>query len=221
MRYFPINLDILGKKVLVVGGGQVACRKVKNLLACGARVTVVSPSFCRELARMKKVRLVKRRYRKSDMRAACIVVSAADSRAVNSRVHQHAAGAGILVNVVDQPDLCAFTVPAVVSRGELLITISTGGGSPALARRIREMIETEVGPAFARHLKLLQEMRPRILASPLESRSRARLMRKMAGDRIHREIKQRGIRAGRRLARRMLVDAMENAGKKRSARTPL
>ena len=146
MRYLPVNLDIAGRRVLVVGGGQVATRKVKTLRACGALVTVVSPAFAPGLTRMKGITRIKRGYRKTDLRGVTLVVSAAGPQDVNRRAWEHACAAGIPINVVDQPDLCTFTVPAVLTRGDLVITISTGGGSPALSGRIREILTATIGP---------------------------------------------------------------------------
>ncbi len=210
MRYFPVNLDIDGKKALVVGGGRIAWRKVKNLVSCGARVTVVSPCFCAELTRIKGIHRVKRRYRKTDLKGTCLVVSATDSQDVNRRVSEQASAAGIPVNIVDQPALCTFTVPAVVSRGELLITISTGGGSPALARRLREKIEKEIDPFFVKHLSLLTEFRPIVQSAGLAESKRIRLLKQMAGEEVLATLRDKGIRSARSLIRRMLSEATKD-----------
>lgn len=209
MKYFPINLDINGRKVVVVGGGEVASRKVTGLVRCGALVTVVSPKFCRSLGRMKGITRIKRAYRKSDLKDALIAISATDSDKVNRRVHQHAVEAGIPVNVVDQPALCTFTVPAVISKRDLLVTISTGGGSPALSRRIRKKIEEDVSQTFADHLALMKEMRPKVLASTLTPRERKQLFTRMAGQDVHDVLEQWGIRAARRLVRSIFREAVE------------
>lgn len=209
MKYFPVNLDIAGKKVVVVGAGEVASRKVKSLTACGADVTVVSPAFCRTLSRMKGIKRLKRAYRKGDLKGAFIAISATDSDKVNQRVYQHAVDAGIPVNVVDQPALCTFTVPAVISKRDLLVTISTGGGSPALSRRIRKKIEEDVSRTFADHLALMKEMRPKVLDSPLSPRERKRLFTRMAGREVHDVLEQWGIRAARSLVKSMFLEAVE------------
>ncbi len=207
MKYFPVNLDIGDRKVLVVGGGEVALRKVRALTACGACVTVISPSFCGGLVRVKGIKRIRRPYRKADLKGMCLVVSATDSKTTNQRVWEHASSKGIPVNVVDQPDLCSFTVPAVVRKGDLLIAVSTGGGSPALAGKIRRHIEKNIDPVFAQHLKLLKEIRPKVLASALTPEKRARLLKRMAGDEIHRAIKKEGIRPAKRLLQNMLKPA--------------
>lgn len=203
MKYFPVNLNIGGRKVLVVGGGEVAFRKVMGLAACGACVTVISPSFCGGLVRVKGIKRIRRPYRKADLKGMCLVVSATDSKTTNQRVWEHASSNGIPVNVVDQPDLCTFTVPAVVRKGDLLIAVSTGGGSPALAGRIRKHIEKNIDPVFAQHLKLLKEMRPKVLASALTPEKRARLLKRMAGDEVQRVIKKKGIKPAKRLLQDM------------------
>lgn len=203
MKYFPVNLNISGRKVLVVGGGEVAFRKVMGLAACGACVTVISPSFCGGLVRVKGIKRIRRPYRNADLKGMCLVVSATDSKTTNQRVWEHASSNGIPVNVVDQPDLCTFTVPAVVRKGDLLIAVSTGGGSPALAGRIRKHIEKNIDPVFAQHLKLLKEMRPKVLASALTPEKRARLLKRMAGDEVQRVIKKKGIKPAKRLLQDM------------------
>lgn len=212
MNYYPINLDLSGRKVLVVGAGSVAQRKAKSLVECGARVTVVSPEFCPALARMSGIRRVRRGYRKTDLRGACLVISATDSEAVNRRVWEHGRAAGIPVNVVDQPELCTFTVPAVCRRGAIVIAISTGGGSPALSGRIRERIEDAIGPSFGRHLELLRLLRAEVRASALDLDQRGVLLRKMAGDDVREIIERQGVATARRRLRRMLADALAARG---------
>jgi precorrin-2 dehydrogenase/sirohydrochlorin ferrochelatase len=212
MRYFPINFDVAGRPVLVVGGGRIALRKVRSLLACGAAVTVVSPDFCAGLARLKSIRRVRRPYRKTDLRGACLVISATDSQAVNERVWAHASAAGIPVNVVDQPDRCTFTVPAVFRRGDLLITISTGGGGPALARRLRERFERDIGPEYGVHVALLKQFRARVQQAGLPAEARFRLLKDMAGDRVREVLMRHGRPAARGLLEEMLAEALARHG---------
>ena len=209
MRYFPINLDVRGRKVVVVGGGGVARRKVASLVRCGAEVTVVSPGFCRALSRMKGIRRVRRRYRKGDTKGACLVVSATDSDQVNRRVHRHAVDAGIPVNVVDRPELCTFTIPAVVGKGDLVVTVSTGGASPALSRRVREKMEEDIGRTFADHAALMKAIRPKVLSSPLSARRRKDILTRMAGEEVHGVLERRGTRAARRMMESMLEEALQ------------
>jgi len=214
VKYFPINFDVSGRGVLVIGGGQVALRKVKSLRACGAAVTVVSPAFCSGLSRMKGIRRIRRGYRKSDLRGACLVISAAGPQAVNRLAWEHASEAGIPINVVDQPELCTFTLPAVLNWGELMITVSTGGGSPALSAHIRRKLEETIGPEFGRHLALLAEMRTRVKASVLPMEARGNLLRKMAGDEVREIIRRDGVAAARTHLLAMFDEAVKGAAER-------
>lgn len=204
MRYYPVNLDIAGRTALVVGGGQVALRKARSLKACGALVTVVSPEFVRAFARLSGVTLVKRRYRSGDVRGACLVVGATNSPEVNQVIWKDAARLGVPVNIVDCPKLCTFTVPAIMTRGRLMLTISTGGASPAISRRVREELEKAVSPSLVRHLDLMAAMRPKVLASGLPERDRMKLLKAMAAPAITSMISRKGVSATLRHLRGML-----------------
>lgn len=212
MRYFPINLDICGRRVVVVGGGVVASRKVAALCDCGAAVTVVSPEFCPELAETPGLVRCARAYRSGDLAGACLVIGATDCEAVNRQVWDDARAAGVPCNIVDQPELCSFTVPAVITRGDLVITVSTGGVSPALSARLRRKFEAELGSALEAHLRLLAEMRPVVRHSPLPTRERMRLLTAMAGAPITRLIEEEGEASARERLHQMLAEALPTAG---------
>jgi precorrin-2 dehydrogenase/sirohydrochlorin ferrochelatase len=136
--HYPLFLNLTNKPVIVIGGGTVAQRKIRSLLAAGARVTVISPDIVRL---PKTVRWLRRRYRNGDLRGARLVVSATDDQAVNARVCAEAKRRKLLVNCVAPPSAGNFIVPAVARRGSLTIAISTGGVSPALAKRLRRDLE--------------------------------------------------------------------------------
>ena len=162
MAYYPIFLELKGRPCLVVGGGQVAARKVEGLLAAGARVTVVSPTLDPELAKLKAERRivhVDRQYQRVDLKAYAVVIAATDDAATNERVAADARQSGVLVNVVDEPALCDFIVPSVVRRGDVVLAISTGGLSPALARWLRQELESYLSDDFERLAQLLAEVR--------------------------------------------------------------
>ena len=135
MRLYPVFLNLKGRRVLIVGGGPGAARKAKGLLKAGARVTVVAPAFSPALP--KAVRRLRRRYSASDVRGNLLVVAATDDRALNVRIARQARSAGALVNRTDDSGDCDYHVPSVFRKGELAVAVSTGGTSPALARRIR------------------------------------------------------------------------------------
>jgi precorrin-2 dehydrogenase/sirohydrochlorin ferrochelatase len=153
-------LSLATRDVLVVGGGSVALRKVAGLLRAGAQVTVVAPRVCRGLIqRRAKLTIRRRAYRANDLKDRWLVVAATGDPDVNRKISEDASRARIFCNVVDQPELCTFQVPAVMRRGRLQIGISTEGASPALARRIRRRLEKEYGPRYAQLLEALHVLR--------------------------------------------------------------
>jgi len=150
--YYPIFLDIEGKKCVVVGGGQVALRKVRALLDHGARVEVISPDLCPGLSRMfkqGKVHAVRRDYAEGDLAGAVIVVAATNDNDLNAKVAEEARARGVLINAVDDPQHCDFIVPSHLRHGDVTIAISTGGRSPALARKIRTELEKDLAAKYA------------------------------------------------------------------------
>lgn len=159
---YPIYADLTGRAVLVVGGGVVAARKVGALLKRQIRVTVVAPEICPELQKLTDhsgLMIHQRSYRTGDLAKHWLVIAATDDSQLNQKVFAQAAEARIFCNVVDQPQLCTFQVPAVVRQGLLQIAISTGGASPALARKIRQKLEGQFGPAYGELLEGLLELR--------------------------------------------------------------
>jgi siroheme synthase-like protein len=160
--YFPAFLDIRRKKCFIVGGGSVALRKANHLLGCGAQVTVISSSLHPDLAKLAKkkiLRVIRRDYEPGDPRGTFIAVAATDDRKLNRRVAKDARKARALVNVVDDPELSDFILPAVVRRGNFTLAISTGGRSPALSRKLRERLETMFGAEYSSLVELVEEIR--------------------------------------------------------------
>ncbi|MEW6348941.1 MAG: bifunctional precorrin-2 dehydrogenase/sirohydrochlorin ferrochelatase [Thermodesulfobacteriota bacterium] len=171
MRPYALMMDIDGKPATVVGGGMVALRKVTSLLECDARVTVVSPELVPELRRLAdkgEIRWIEARFEPTrldqDPRPV-LVFGTTDRRDVNVATYRAAVERGIPCNIADVPDLCTFTVPATASRGDLLIAVSTGGASPALARRIREQLERHFGPEYATFTRIMAGLRKAVLAT--------------------------------------------------------
>lgn len=167
MRYYPLFLDIAGRKCVVVGGGSVAERKVKRLLACGARVEVVGKSLTPLLAAWKEEEKVVYRnaeYGDSSLADAFLVIGATDDEAVNGRIAADARALGIPVNIVDDPAACNFMLPSIVERGDLSIAVSTGGRSPALAKKIRKELEALYGPEYEILLEILGKLRGKVIA---------------------------------------------------------
>lgn len=160
--YYPAFLDLRGRLCVVIGGGQVAQRKVEALLQAGARVKVIgqqSTPGLRRLAKTTNLNVESRSYQAGDLAGAWLAIAATDDPEVNSAVAAEAEARGILFNVVDDPDRCNFIAPSVLRRGEVTIAISTGGKSPALARKLRETLEAVLPEEYGVVLDILSQAR--------------------------------------------------------------
>ncbi|HEY81874.1 MAG TPA: bifunctional precorrin-2 dehydrogenase/sirohydrochlorin ferrochelatase [Dehalococcoidia bacterium] len=164
-KYYPIFLNISGRRCVVVGGGEVALRKVRTLLEHGAQVEVISPELCSELAQLAQggeIRAHTREYQAGDLEKAFIAIAATDRAEVNREIAATAHREGVLVNVVDDAESSDFIAPSYLHRGEVTIAISTAGRSPALARKIRTKLEEEVGDEYAQLARLIAEVRAEV-----------------------------------------------------------
>ena len=144
MPFFPIFVDLSQKKVLVVGGGKVAHRKVKSLLRFTKNIKVVAPKVSEELEELikeKGLKLVRRYFRSSDLKGVDLVIVAVNKLSLQERIFRMCEKRGILCNSVDSPNLCNFLFPSLIVRGDVTLGISTSGRAPALSRRLRELIE--------------------------------------------------------------------------------
>ncbi len=162
MRYYPVLLDIAGKAVVVIGGGEVALRKVEGLLDAGAVVTIVSPQLHADLARLTdegRVSWLQREYRPGDLEGYKLAFVGTDDRSINATVTLEGRERGVWVNAVDDPQNCDFIMPGIVRRGDLIVAVSTSGGSPAMARKMREELEAFLTEDYALLLELAAEVR--------------------------------------------------------------
>jgi precorrin-2 dehydrogenase/sirohydrochlorin ferrochelatase len=167
MKTYPIFAVIEDKPCLVVGGGAVGERKVQDLLAAGARVSVVSQTLSpalTSLASRGEIIYLSENFVDTQVEGMALVMAATDDPEVNARVSIAAQARGIWVNVADEPEHCTFIVPAQVRRGDLTLAISTGGASPALARQVREDLQQHFGPEYGPYLDLLKRVRARLLS---------------------------------------------------------
>jgi siroheme synthase-like protein len=165
---YPVNLVVEGRACLVVGAGAVAARKVVGLLACGALVTVVAPDVGDEVegrAAAGELQLERRPYRAGEAADYRLVIAATDDHAVNEAVYRDADAAGVWVNSADDPATCSFTLPSVVRRGPLVVTVATGGHSPAMAAWLRAHVEAEMGEEYRVLLELLSAERQALKAA--------------------------------------------------------
>lgn len=171
--YYPLLLDVKNQPSVVVGGGQVARRKVDSLLEAGADITVIAPKF---VEMPVQVHIIPRAFRPADLDGALLVIAATDNRDINAEIARAAKARHILVNVVDDPDLCSIILPAVVRRGALSIAVSTGGASPTLARNIRQQLEecysTEYGELVELLWRLRHQWEPLMFTSGMEQSAR-------------------------------------------------
>lgn len=179
MKYYPIFVDLRGKRCLVVGGGEVAERKVEMLVEAGARVTIISPDLTPALREMvkreKKVTNLPRQYRRGDIRGYFLVYGATDDPKVNRFMADEAKEGRVLINVVDRPNLGNFIAPAVVKRGDLVIAVSTAGASPALAKKARQDLERIFGQEYEKALELLGALRKELMRRSQSSSDRQRI----------------------------------------------
>lgn len=186
MRYYPINLDIRGRRCLVVGGGRVGARKVDSLVRCGAVVTVVSLKAAPPLVRLaaeKAIILKQRPYRSSDVEGMFLIIGATDNEALNRQINADAEHRNQLCNIADRPEICNFILPAIVSRGDFVMAVSTAGKSPAFAKHVRKRLETEFGPEYGTLLDLMGAIRNKLLAGPHEPEAHKPLFEQLiAGD---------------------------------------
>ena len=153
-QYYPAYLNITGRRTVVIGGGEVAERKTVQLVASGANVTLVSPDATPELERLAsegRVRWIRRAYAPGDLAGAWLAIAATDDPGLHRSIHAEAEREKTLLNVVDVTELCGFIAPSVVQRGPVTMAISTGGASPALARKLRELIGGEQNPVHYDH----------------------------------------------------------------------
>ncbi|MEY3366412.1 MAG: hypothetical protein RIS71_1149, partial [Actinomycetota bacterium] len=137
---FPINLNLVGRKVLVVGAGRIATRKAQQLVPCGADITVIAPHVVAEMRELP-VTILEREYAAGDALGFRLVITATGNVEVDQAIYDECEAAGIWVNSADDPDRCSFTLPAVVRRGSLMVTSSTAGASPALSSWIRARLD--------------------------------------------------------------------------------
>ena len=167
MEYFPIFCNIRGQSCLVVGGGEVAARKAGLLAKAGARLIVVAPQLCAELqaeADAGRLQHIRTEFAPAHLDDAMLVIAATDIQTVNQQVAEEAKRRKLPVNVVDQPALCSFIMPAIIDRSPVVIAVSSGGGVPVLARLIRGKLETMIPSTYGDLARLATEFRERVKA---------------------------------------------------------
>ena len=208
MKTYTICLiGLRAKKTVVIGGGTVAARKVEGLLAVDARVNVISPALIPELQKLVDsgiISFTQRAYQEGDLEGAFLVIAATDNLTVNHAVWTEATKRGCLVNVVDDPEHSTFILPAILHRGELSVAVSTGGGSPALARRLRERFASIIGAEYSTLTELLAELRPEIKSSYPPGKARLQAALRVVDSDVLHVIQTQGRDAAKIYAREQL-----------------
>lgn len=177
---YPIMIDLMGKEITVIGGGKIAYRKVNNFLKFGYEVTVVSREFIEDFKKIEnKIKIIKDEYSEIYIKDSFIVVAATNNKKVNESIGMFCRTNNKLVNVIDDQKLSNFIVPSCVKRGDLVISISTGGKSPSLASKIRKDLEIQYDDSYEEYLILLGELREQILEKYNNSSIRKDLLNKI------------------------------------------
>jgi siroheme synthase-like protein len=163
--YYPVLLKLEGKCCVVVGGGFGTTERVRSLLDAGAEVTLISPTAAPEIEQLAnggRIHWHAREYRTGDLEEAFLAIACPPDRVRNAEIWADAEARGIPVNAVDDPPHCSFIFPAIHRQGDLVIAVSSGGKSPALASRIRDRIARDVGPTYGQFLEMLGRLRPEV-----------------------------------------------------------
>jgi precorrin-2 dehydrogenase/sirohydrochlorin ferrochelatase len=193
MRYYPMFLSLAGRACLVVGAGQVGLRKIETLVDCNASSVLVvdqnppDEALSALLARPSLgpvLCFAQRDFQDADLDGVFLAIASTSSPAVNQHISDLCRERGVLCNIVDQPEACSFIVPATVRRGDLTLAVSTGGQSPALAKRIRKDLQEAYGQEYALFLDLMGRLRPLVLALGLDTGVNTAIFRSLVGSRL-------------------------------------
>jgi precorrin-2 dehydrogenase/sirohydrochlorin ferrochelatase len=194
MNYYPIYLDITNRRCIVAGGGDVAERKVQRLLECGAHVAVIGKTLTSWLEIMKRegrIDHINDDYDEAYLHDAFLVIGATDRDDVNAKISMDARKRGIMINIVDDPDRCDFILPSLFQRGDLSVAISTGGKSPALAKKLREEMEGLYGPEYLILLNVLGTLREKIKSKGRSADENKRLFESVVNSDILQHIREK------------------------------
>jgi len=203
MAKYPIFLELRGRKAVVIGGGAVAARKARSLLAAEADVTIVARNIGKAfdgLTRRSGVRLITGGYSKRHLKGATVAIASTNDSGLNERIHRDCRTLGILCNVVDEPKLCDFFVPAVVQRGDLQIAISTGGRSPAYAGHIRKSLGRVFTSKHGQFVCELEKVRMQIMEQVSRPADRKAIMGQLVEEESFEYFRRNGADAWRKRA---------------------
>jgi len=206
MSKFPIYLELTGKRVVIIGGGLVAARKADALLATGARLVIVADTIddvLTSLCTVKNAELIKSKYSQDYLVGAALVIAATNDAQLNRRIYEDCQKLEILCNIVDQPELCDFFVPAVLKRGNLQIAIGTEGDCPAYAGHLRMKLEQIFTDSHGQFLAELEKLRKSIMANVSDPDDRKVLLGRLVDDESFEYFTKNGPDAWRKRAEKI------------------
>lgn len=212
--YYPIYLELRDQPCVVIGGGKIAEGKVESLLAAQAQVTVISPELTSPLHALvvaKKITYLARTYQPGDLAGAFLVISATDQAEINHQVWQEATANRQLVNVVDDIPRCNFIAPSILRKGDLTIAISTSGKAPALAVRLKERLQRELGPEYEHFLELTGELREALARNVPDFEVRKALWYELVDSEILEVLARGDEKAAREIVSRIVGFEFESA----------
>ncbi len=192
MYLYPLNLNLRRRICTVFGGGRVACRKVRGLIAVNAQIRIISPALVPDLVKMEKsgaVEWIERCYHPGDVGSSILVIAATDSSDVQEQIRLEAEQLGVLCNVADQPEKSSFHVPAHFRRGDILVSVSTGGKSPLLAAELCQLIEQQFDSGYLVAVSFLGQLRKKVLANDDDAEAHGQMFKKMMENGIVEQIK--------------------------------
>ncbi|MCL1865304.1 MAG: bifunctional precorrin-2 dehydrogenase/sirohydrochlorin ferrochelatase [Spirochaetes bacterium] len=188
MTLYPIMLNMNGQQAVIIGGGDVAVRKLSDLIDAGANIRIISPEFHDEIIKLSelfknRLTLIKRGYEKNDLDGAALVFSATNDTDVNRKIFNEAKEKNILINAVDDPPNCSFYIPSFIRKGDLIFSVSTGGASPAMAARLRREMEKHIPENIETILERLNKARTLLkedkLFSNIDSSQRGEILKEI------------------------------------------
>ncbi|MCH8862858.1 MAG: uroporphyrinogen-III C-methyltransferase [Proteobacteria bacterium] len=214
MDHLPIFLNLKGRRALVLGGGLAAARKTELLLRAGCGVTVIAPELMEDFARLEGQKEIDHRpgpVTTEDLAGCSIAYGAAEDAAANERLHALATEAGVLVNVVDRPDLCDFIMPAIVDRTPVLAAVSSGGAAPLLTRHLKARLESAIPAAYGRLARFAGAQRDRVYKAIPDAGKRLRFWEAFLTGPVAEYLFSGQDRAAESLLDKMLTEAAEGA----------
>jgi precorrin-2 dehydrogenase / sirohydrochlorin ferrochelatase len=218
--FYPVYLNLKARRVVVIGGGEIAERKIESLLDAEASILVISPEVTPRIAFLsaqRRIEVVNRRYMPGDCASAALVLSATGDPEVSKAVYTEASALGVFINTADQPAQCSFIMPAVIRRGDIGVAISTSGTSPALAARLRRKISGVIGPEYARLAELLSRARPEIRNNVGTEEGRKHLHYRIIDSDIITLLKSEDIGPAERRLKQIIEDFVAETGENRTS----